>query len=247
MKLGEIKLESLRLINANDQKLSIENIDKYMQDDRYRDYLEKMPGAINRALSRFATYKILPTKTAEIKPAQGKSVKQFLRFDLNKIISDFNSLERIIYIHERVVPNINYQTVSSGVIIVPFSSSCVFKGEVEELPQNPTVGDAVYIQGGSKYYTGEHWDDLAEDEIFEIEYTPKIQIVNVNTPNDLELNVPEAMARMIPYFIKADIYEQDEPEVAATARNIFESALTEYISFGMDRKQRQLYVENVMF
>jgi hypothetical protein len=247
MNIGEIKIESLRLMNANDENLNVANLDTYKQDDRYREYLDKMPGAINRALSRFATYKVMPTKMVEVKPSQGKTLKQFLRLDLKEIIDDFGSLERISYIHERVLPNIDFQTISDGVVIVPFSSSYVYKGQASVLPENPNAGDAYYIDAESIYWTGDAWERLEEDELFGVEYTPKLQMIDANTLDSDMLSVPESLARVIPYFIKADIYEQDEPEIAAIARNIFESALTEYISFGMDRKQRQQYVKNEMW
>ena len=234
-------------MNVNDENLNINNINTYRQDDRYKEYLENMTGAINRALSRFATYKILPTKTVDVKPSQGKTVKQFLRFELNKIIPEFGSLERIIHIYERVLPNIDYQTVSDGVILIPYSSSYVFKGETEELPSNPVAGDAYYVDDTTQYYTGTSWETVEDEELFCFEYTPKTQLITKETDNLMELNVPEEMARMIPYFVKADLYELDEPELSATARNIFESALTEYVSFGMARKQRQQYVRNIMW
>ncbi len=246
MKIGEIKLESLRLMNANDEDLNIVNLDNYRQDDRYRDYLDRMPGAINRAISRFMTYKVLPTKTVEVKPSQGETLKQFLKFNLKNIISDFGSLERIIYIYERVVPNIEFQTITDGVILIPFSSSYIFKGEAKSFPESAVAGVAYNVGGVCKYWNGNNWEEVSEEEIFNIEYTPNVAPVSVSTDNNTELDIPESLARIIPYFVKADLYEQDEPELSATARNIFESALTEYVSFGITRKQRQQYVKNVM-
>ena len=223
MKLGEIKLESLRLMFANDEDLNINNINTiedadgyfksvgYRQDDRYKDYLDRMPGAINRAISRFMTYKVIPTKTVEVKPSQGETLKQFLKFNLKKILSDYGSLERIIYIDKEVVPNIDYQMLSDEEVLIP--------------------------------YRFENDDEV----LFMVEYIPILDAITVNTDNNEEIKVPEVLARIIPYFVKADLFEQDEPELAATARNIFESALTEYVSFGITRKQRQQYVKNTMF
>ena len=246
MKLGEIKLESLRLMNANDEDLNIVNLDNYRQDDRYRDYLDRMPGAINRALSRLMTYKVIPTKTAEVKPSQGETLKQYLKLNLKNILPDFSSLERVIYIYEHVVPNVDYQTITDGVILIPFSSSYIYKGMTKSFPNETVAGNAYNVNGVCKYWTGSEWEEVNEDEIFNIEYTPEIAMITVSSDNNLELDVPEALARVIPYFVKADLYEQDEPELAATARNIFESALTEYVSFGITRKQRQQYVKNTM-
>lgn len=247
MKLGEIKLESLRLMNANDEDLNIVNLETYRQDDRYRDYLDRMPGAINRAISRFMTYKAIPTMMEEVKPSQGETLKQFLKLDLKKILPNFSELERVVYIYERVVPNIEYQSLTDGVILIPFRSGYLYKGMVDELPETAKDGDAYNMEGICYFWNGNEWEEVNEEESFQIEYVPKIDMVDATTDNNYELPIPEALARIIPYFVKADLYEQDEPQLSATARNIFESALTEYISFGMTRKQKQEYVKNVMW
>lgn len=240
-------------MNANDEDLNIVNLDNYRQDDRYKDYLDRMPGAINRAISRFMTYKVIPTETIEVKPSQGETLKQFIKFNLKNIISEtpnkpkFGSLERIIYIYEKVVPNIEFQTITDGVVLIPFSSSYVFKGSANAFPENANAGDAYNVNGVCKYWNGSEWESVVEEETFSIEYTPIVPLITVSSDDNLEIDIPETLARIIPYYVKADLYEQDEPELAATARNIFESALTEYVSFGITRKQRQQYVKNTMF
>ena len=238
-------------MNANDEDLNIVNLDNYRQDDRYKDYLDRMPGAINRAISRFITYKVIPTTMVDIKPSQGETLKQYLKLDLKKIlpimnINDFGTLERVIYIYEHVVPNVDYQTITDGVILIPFSSSYVFNGCTNAFPESANAGDAYNVNGVCKCWNGSEWEVVNEDELFAIEYTPILEMITVNSDNNQEINIPEALARIIPYFVKADLYEQDEPELSATARNIFESALTEYVSFGITRKQRQQYVKNTM-
>lgn len=244
MKLGEIKLESLRLMNVDEENLILSKIEDYKTDGGYRDYLDRMNGAINRALSRFSVYKVLPTKVEEIKPSQCETIKQFLKLNLNKILSDFGSVERIGYIYERLVPSIEYQTISDGVVLVPYCSSYNFKGKAETEIKNAKVGDAYNFDGVCKFYDGNAWIEVDEDETFIVEYTPKLKMFDNGSDENEELEIPETLARIIPYFVKADLFEQDEPELSANARNIFESALTEYVTFGMPKKQRQQYVEN---
>jgi hypothetical protein len=245
MKLGELKIESLRIMGVNEENLTTENLSNYYYDERYRDYLDRMPGAINRAISRFLTYKVIPTKTAEIRPSQCETYKQFLKMDLNKILATkFNSLERIVYIYERVVPDIEYQTLTDGVVLIEFSSSYVFKGEVKELPNKAREGDAYYFDNACWFWDGEQWQEVEEDEMFVVEYVPKIPLITSTTDNNTEIDLPDALVRIIPYFVKAELYELDEPNLSAMARNVFESALTEYVSFGLTKKQRQQYVKN---
>lgn len=247
MKLGDIKLESLRLMNANDENLSFGNLSNYANDDRFKDYLDKMPGAINRAISRMMVYRVIPTKVADIKPSQGESLKEYLKLNLKKLIPDFESLERVIYIYERVMPNIDYQTIVDGEIMIPYRSSYIFKGMAYAFPKNAKGGEAYNVNGICKYWDGNEWVQVEEDELFKIEYTPKAPYITSTTDNNSELVIPEVLARVIPYFIKAELYEMEEPQISASARNIFESALSEYVAMGQVQKNSQQYVKNEFF
>lgn len=46
--------------------------------------------------------------------------------------------------------------------------------------------------------------------------------------DDQVVDLPEELARIIPYYIKADMYEEEEPSLASLSRNLFESYLEEY-------------------
>lgn len=56
-------------------------------------------------------------------------------------------------------------------------------------------------------------------------YFPKIKTVNEQTSDSDEIWIPENIARLIPYFIKGDLYQEEEPVLAADARNLFEASL----------------------
>lgn len=45
---------------------------------------------------------------------------------------------------------------------------------------------------------------------------------------DKEADLPDSLARLIPYFVKSELMEEDEPSLAFQARNIFEKSLEEY-------------------
>lgn len=68
----------------------------------------------------------------------------------------------------------------------------------------------------------------------------KIDIINIDTStsiNDLTYNVtsvtklPEDVQRMIPYFVKGELYEEDEPDLARAAKQ-------EYINFMIQRPRK---------
>ena len=61
-------------------------------------------------------------------------------------------------------------------------------------------------------------------------YEPKMPVITSVTADETEIPLPDELAAIIPYSVKADIYELDEPELATQARNIFEGMLAEYWS-----------------
>lgn len=247
MTLGEIKLESLRLMSSNDETLSVVNLDKYEDDDRYKDYLDRITGSINRAISRFVTMKILPTKTKQVTISQGKTVKDFLKYELKNLISDFGSLDSIVHISKYVIPLTNYQRLGDNEILIPYSSEYNYKGVASEFPINAQQYDCYYVNGEAKFFNGTEWEKIDEEDTFTFVYNPIFPAFTVNSDNNSEVNIPEVLVNAIPYFVKGELYEQDEPEIAATSRNIFESMISDYVAYGTDKRTQQSYVKNVMF
>lgn len=70
---------------------------------------------------------------------------------------------------------------------------------------------------------------LETGEKYIIIYRPKAPRVFISSPSYAVVNVPENIAEIIPYYIKADLYEEDEPDLALQARNIFESLLAQLV------------------
>lgn len=61
-------------------------------------------------------------------------------------------------------------------------------------------------------------------------YEPRMPVITSVTDDATEIPLPDELASIIPYFVKADVYELDEPELATQSRNIFEGMLAEYWS-----------------
>ncbi|MBE6656264.1 MAG: hypothetical protein E7609_05300 [Ruminococcaceae bacterium] len=100
MKLGEIKLESLKLMFANvDIDLYLDRIEYYKQDETYRDYLVNMPGAINRCFASIEEKRVLPCKRHEIVGGPMRSL--VLRVDMDAPVDDFLDLHRVVYENDR--------------------------------------------------------------------------------------------------------------------------------------------------
>ena len=67
MKLGEIKIEALKLMFASyERDFTVSDLDSDAASDTYRDYLINMPGAINRAFAIIENKGVLPSKAASI-------------------------------------------------------------------------------------------------------------------------------------------------------------------------------------
>jgi hypothetical protein len=47
---------------------------------------------------------------------------------------------------------------------------------------------------------------------------------------DFELDLDEELCMMIPYFIKGELYEEDNAQQAAIARNLFEDMVDDYLA-----------------
>ncbi len=63
------------------------------------------------------------------------------------------------------------------------------------------------------------------DATYTIIYYPTIKSVDEKVADEQEFWIPDKIARLIPYFIKGDLYQEEEPDLAADARNTFEACL----------------------
>ena len=171
MTVGEIKIESLKLMEINGTDISTETLEDLYSNENYKEYLSRMPGAITRALHRFKTVGVIPEKS------------------YSETMEDFSKLNRVV-VEGRNTYCANYPYTFEGKNVVLF---------------NLRIGNTVTFI-----------------------YEPKVQIVLTTTDDAMEIPIPDDLSSIIPYFVKADVFEQDEPELATQARNIFELMLAEY-------------------
>ncbi len=71
---------------------------------------------------------------------------------------------------------------------------------------------------------------ISEGECYHVTYREKLKRLGYNEPNDLEIELPDTITSVIPFFIKGDLYREDEPNEAAEARNWYESATEDLIN-----------------
>ena len=203
MKLGEVKIEALKIMFADyTDDLALDNLADLKTDENYGRYVNSMPGAINRCFSRLEDSNAVPVKKFVLTEDLGTISNNRIRFDLSAIISDFGNVDRIIYeTATEYEGNCEYIMETNSIIVLPY-------------------------RGGD--YT--------------IIYSPTLTRITAGTAEDTELELPDKIASIIPYFIKGDLFREDEPAEASEARNLFELSLE---AANTEIKRRQTSVRAV--
>ena len=67
--------------------------------------------------------------------------------------------------------------------------------------------------------------NIGAGEYYTVIYKPKLERITSITDDFVELPIPENIASHIPYFVKGDLYRDDEPNEASEARNWYEAAM----------------------
>ena len=188
MKLGEIKIEALKLMFVNyNIDFNIEELPNLALDENYGSYLVNMPGAINRCFASIEEKGVLPVKTYILNKNEGLASDYYMRFDLPSIIDDYFDVERIV---------------------------C-------EPKSGEYIGDYEYFREGNVLVI----QNFSEGDKYILLYRPKINRIDSLTEDIEEINIPDNIAVNIPYFIKGDLYRDDEPNEASEARNWYEAAM----------------------
>lgn len=115
------------------------------------------------------------------------------------------------------------------------------------------VEDLFVIDRVSAEYANGEYDGSASYELegnelllekanadYRIIYYPKLKTMDDTVQDNDEMWLPDNIARLIPYFIKGDLYQEEEPNLAADARNIFEACLDD-LKAQTQSKQNYIY------
>lgn len=98
---------------------------------------------------------------------------------------------------------------------------------------------ADYVREGEKTVLGA----IGEDERYIVIYWPRIGRITGLTDNETEIDVPDHIAALIPYFVKAELFRFDEPDEAQEAKNWYEGCLMEisYEAEGVQGRVSSVY------
>ena len=61
-----------------------------------------------------------------------------------------------------------------------------------------------------------------------VEYTG--ERLTKDTDDEMALPIDEELSELIPYFIKGELYEEDNPQQASIAKNYFEDTVDDYLA-----------------
>ena len=197
MKLGEIKLEALRLCFANpelimdtdDEEVFSEALENISFDETYKDYMSAMPGSINRCFSAIEHKKLLRTQEKRYKKADLIVEDGVYQIPLNK--KEMYDVERVSLISNGVIiHNVKYSFLSGDrITVLPIGEKDVYI--VTYTPYIPRI----------RPYTSENYEiDLDEDVLALIPYFVKGDIMRLEDPNEA------AEARNIFEGMCAEIY-----------------------------------------
>lgn len=191
MNWGQIQIESLKKMFLNKEELTINNLNEYKQDKKYKTYLFAMPQAANEAINI-----ILENVQPLIKKYVLKKKEDTERYDLNKL-SNFKKVYQIVNdggTYEGYELEGNNQLViknwSSGQIIVYYESypdlltSSSSSSTDLEIPTPLTVAIPLYIAG--ELYKD---DDVQLSTIYMNEFYQTIQNFQDHNYNPIPNNI----------------------------------------------------------
>ena len=195
---------------------SADDISTKVESAEYAHRTANIIEAINRAFYRIYSYGKLPYRELVIGKADEPAIagKLFSTYNLKSLASDLGRVIKILYVDNRT-------------------------GNVtNDIP-------VTYLANGKVVLPTIYKDIANKDGYYSITYEGRVKEIKYTDPDTLDLTTygyTEEMLNYIPYSVKADLYEEDNPEMAYASRNLFET----YIQ-GLPDNESDIYdVENVL-
>ncbi|MBR2474167.1 MAG: hypothetical protein IKB51_03965 [Clostridia bacterium] len=192
MKIGEIKVEALKLMfAAYDDDYNSSDLTDMKYGEAYRDYLINMPGSIKRAFGVLERRGVLPPKSFVI--TGDGTTYDGVTVDMSEKVEDFLDVDR----------------VSFKSVYGEYYPTCPYSRE----------GDKIML---SRLHKG---------DTYTVFYRPKISREYEDDTELSTIGIPDRIAELIPYFIKSELYCEEDPEEATRARSLFDQGINELIDF----------------
>jgi len=205
MKLWEIKAQSLKLMFA-DSELEFSE-DEFAEGSVYdnsntREKLVRMEDSIRRGIDLYYVYVGVPILTAEFQ-LMTENVDGGIKY-INKI----SVANKIDFGEPLKIEVFNYIERNGELVLYPIIDTVSFV-------YNPLAKEI--------WFYDNDFTRFEDRVVFRIWYKMK----KLNIPpdaNEMEFDldsiyIPEGVQRMLPYFVKGEVYEEDEPVFARQARD----------------------------
>lgn len=209
MKLWEIKAQSLRIMFTDtDVEYSETDFSSRVvyENANTKDKLVRIEDSIRRAIDTFYLYLKEPTTYSEVGlTLSGEDYLNYLDFSANATFGFPSRVDIRLVNDDDEITYVKNQ--------VDFSFDPITK---------------------RIYFMNSDYRDYEDSIKFIVWY--KIKKVNIPYGSDEmsfdldSINIPEEVQRMIPFFVKGELYEEDEPDIARIAKN-------DYINFLMSLRK----------
>ena len=208
MKLRELESECIRYTAEDkDMGLTAESYVQYKNKETYKDYINNVLPAINRAIARIVSKNKIPYKTYAIAPK-----KTYTKQELEE---EFNIAIRDIYSVTSISPNGNlvhfkFHYIANKLTIVDLSDALV-NNSLWSL----NINFIPFIR------TLKRTDEEDQTQVDWETNDTSIELEDLGIPDDLCYSV-------IVYYVKADLFAMDNPSLALTYRQYADNYLELY-------------------
>ena len=99
--------------------------------------------------------------------------------------------------------------------------------EIERVVCHRGYGGKVILDAGEDYFIEGDELLLPKGEECAVHYTPVLPKITVETDLDGQVPLSPALAAVVPYYVKGELYRQEEPHDAAEAYNLYEQRVAQ--------------------
>lgn len=197
MTWGEVKLAALQRIFSNDGAA-------LNRDDSNEEYLNAMPAVANEALT-ILTGAGIPL--------------------LRKLIVE-------------ITPKVSQPEKDGETLRVPVTSGGVARidmRETAELYRALASGEIYRETAREGYGPADSWSvegtdtlvlPVGEAAVYTVYYQAYVPVISASTPDDTDLGVPREVAELVPLYIGAELYREDDIQMSTQMLNEFENGLS---------------------
>lgn len=178
MTWGEIQIESLKKMFLNNDDLTIERLNEYKTDKKYKTYLFAMPQACNEAINYICNLEPI-IKSYELEVEEERN-------DLSKLIKDFKAIENVITNKkwEMETGNVLRIDKNAGKVIIYYEAYprhiTSYSYAEEEIKINKECARFIPLYIAGELYKD---DDLTLSTVYMNEFVNNISLITGRTKN----------------------------------------------------------------